>query len=128
MPMNRSGASALVRISAAVLAALLFSVPAFAAVRPAEAAPCCRPASAPMGCCVGEAAPADLSTSCCLLTAPEAATPSLQSSAPVLEAPPATSVDQPILSPPSLLNGPAQRVAPRARSAPLFLLFAVFLV
>jgi len=74
-------------------------------------------------------APQDSSAGCCRLSAPEEAAPALQSpAASALAAPPATPLDQPLPSLTASLAGPARRVAPRARSAPLFLLFAVFLI
>jgi hypothetical protein len=82
-----------------------------------------------MGCCVNGDASAAPSATCCRLSATEEAAPALQSpAAPVVAAPPATPLDQPLPSLTASLAGPSRSVAPRARSAPLFLLFAVFLI
>lgn len=81
-----------------------------------------------MGCCVNGNVSADASTNCCRVSAPEEAAPSLQPSAPVLAAPPAIRFDHAPASPTASLAGPSLQVPPRARSAPLFLLFAVFLI
>jgi hypothetical protein len=128
--MGRSTATSfLFRGSAAALAALLLSAAVLAAPRPVERASCCRSVEAPMSCCTDEGAPAESSASCCRLPATEEAAPSLQSpAAPVLEEPAATIPDVPLPALDASLAGLATRVAPRARSAPLFLLFAVFLI
>jgi hypothetical protein len=81
-----------------------------------------------MVCCVGGDVSANFSANCCHLSAPEEAAPSLQSSAPAHAAPFAIILDQPLPSLTASTAGPARRVVPRARSAPLFLLFAVFLI
>jgi hypothetical protein len=122
--------SSLFRGGAAALAALLLSAAALAAPRPAEWSSCCKSVSAPMGCCTDEGAPAESSASCCRLSATEEAAPSLTSpAAPVLAPPAETSLD--VLFPafvPTLTRALAICVAPRARSAPLHLLYSVFLV
>jgi len=129
-PMScRSGFSLILRGAAASLTALLLSVPVLAAPRPTETASCCRQAEATMGCCVNGHVPADSSANCCRLSAPEEAAPALQSpAAPTLAAPSATAFDQPLPPLTASLVRPERRVAPRARSAPLFLLFAALVV
>jgi hypothetical protein len=71
----------------------------------------------------------DSTAGCCRLSTPEEAAPSVQSSrVPALAAPAEISCE---LTDPSLaapLAGKVIRVVPRARSAPLFLLFSVLLV
>jgi hypothetical protein len=63
------------------------------------------------------------------MSAPEEAAPSLTSpAAPALTAPEASALDLPLPALPDSLAGHARRVSPRARSAPLFLLYSVFLV
>jgi hypothetical protein len=128
--MGRSTATSLLfRGSAAGLAALLLSAVALAAPRPAERASCCKSVEAPMGCCTDEGAPAESSASCCRLSATEEAAPSLQSpAAPVLAAPAEAIPDVPLPAFDASLAGLATSVAPRARSAPLHLLYSVFLV
>jgi hypothetical protein len=60
---------------------------------------------------------------------PEEAAPSVQSTDfRALSAPAATACELPDPSMTASLPGQARRVAPRARSTPLFLLFAAFLV
>lgn len=126
---RRSGFSVFLRGAAAVLAVVLLSAPAFAALRPVNTASCCRPASARMGCCVDGGVPVDSSANCCRLSPLEEVAAALQSpAAPALAAPPATPLDQPLPSLTASLAGPARHVAPRARSAPLFLFFAAFLI
>jgi len=84
---------------------------------------------APTCCCVKGDAPEDSSAGCCRLSTPGEAAPSLQSTASlVLAAPAMTARDLPAPRLTASLPGPARRVAPRARSAPLFLLFAALLV
>lgn len=121
--------SFLFRGAAAALAALLLSATALAAPRSAKKISCYRSADAPACCCMEGDAPPASSAGCCRLSAPEETSPSLQSpTAPVLAAPAATLLDLPLSSLAASLAGPARRVAPRARSAPLFLLFAALLV
>jgi len=63
------------------------------------------------------------------MSAPEEATPSLTSpAAPSLAAPVATSLELPLAALPGCLEAHARRVSPRARPAPLHLLYSVFLV
>lgn len=63
------------------------------------------------------------------MSAPEEAAPSLTSPAgPVLTAPEASALDLPLPALPGSPEGHARRVLPRARPAPLFLLYSVFLV
>ncbi|MDL2718293.1 MAG: hypothetical protein PT977_11095 [Acidobacteriota bacterium] len=82
-----------------------------------------------MSCCSGGGAPAESSASCCLLSATEETAPSLQSpAAPVLAAPAAMILDAPRPALDASLGGYAARVALRARSAPLHLLYSVLLV
>jgi len=127
--MGRSSLTSFFRGSAAALAALLLSAAALVAPRPVERAACCKSVEAPMSCCSGEGAPAESSASCCRLSATEEAAPSLQSpAAPVLAAPAATILDVPLSAVDASLAGYATGVVPRARSAPLHLLYSVFLV
>lgn len=128
--MGRSTATSfLFRGSAAALAALLLSAAALAAPRPAERASCCKSVEAPMGCCTDEGAPAQSTASCCRLSATEEPAPSLTSPAgPVLAAPRVSAHDLPIAVLPGSLEGHARRVSPRARPAPLHLLYSAFLV
>jgi len=80
-------------------------------------------------CCTEGDAPRDSSAGCCRQAVPEEAAPWLQSTASLALAVPAvTTRDLPDPALTASLSGPARRVAPRARSAPLFLLFAAFLV
>ena len=112
----------------ATLVALLVSVTALAFPLASGKAPACPMSGAPACCCMDESAPQDTSAGCCRLAAPEEAAPSLQSAgSPALAAPAVTvrGLPDPLLRAPV---GPARRVFPRARSAPLFLLFAAFLV
>jgi hypothetical protein len=82
-----------------------------------------------MGCCTNEGAPAESSASCCRFSANEEAAPSLSSpAAPVLAAPRVSTHDLPLPALPGSLEGHARRVSPRARPAPLHLLYSVFLV
>jgi hypothetical protein len=116
-----------------MLAALLLSAVALAAPRPAPRTPCCpsagTSAAAPSCCCMGEDASPDSSVGCCRMSAPEEAAPSLTSAAaPALTAPEASAFDQLLPTLPGSLEGRARRVSPRARPAPLFLLYSVFLV
>jgi hypothetical protein len=63
------------------------------------------------------------------MSAPEEAAPSLTSpAAPSLSTPVATSLDVPLATLPGSLEAHARRVSPRARPAPLHLLYSVFLV
>jgi hypothetical protein len=63
------------------------------------------------------------------MSVPEEAAPSLTSPAvPSLSAPVATSLEVPLAILPSCLEAHARRVSPRARPAPLHLLYSVFLV
>ena len=127
--MGHSTRNSFFRGLAAVLAALLLSTVALAAPRPVEAASCCQSVEAPMSCCSGEGAPAESSASCCRLSATEEAAPSLQSpAAPVLAAPAETIPDMPLPAFDASPAGLATRVAPRARAAPLHLLYSVLLV
>ena|ERR1035437_10197039 len=135
--MSRPFGGYLFRGTAATLAALLLSAVALAAPRPAPKAPCCplagTSADAPSCCGMGEdASPdssADSSAGCCRTSAPEEAAPSLTSAAaPALSAPEASALDLPLPALKGSLEGHARRVSPRARPAPLFLLYSVFLV
>jgi hypothetical protein len=124
-----TGISFVSRRAAAALAVLLLSAVALAAPRPVERASCCRSVEAPMSCCSDGDSPADSSATCCRLSATEETTPSLQSpAAPVLAAPAATVLDLPLPALDASFAGYAGRVAPRARSAPLHLLYSVLLV
>ena len=131
--MSRPVAAYLFRGTAATVAALLLSAVALAAPRPAPRESCCAPAGmsddAPSCCAMGEDASPDSSAGCCRMSAPEEAAPSLTSpAAPALTAPEASALDLPLPALPDSLAGHARRVSPRARSAPLFLLYSVFLV
>ena len=121
--------SSLFRGAAATLAALLLSAAALAAPQPSERPSCCKSVEAPMGCCTDEVAPAESSASCCRLSATEEAAPSLQwSAAPVLAAPAATVPDAPLRALYASLAAIEAPFAPRARSAPLHLLYSALLV
>ena len=135
--MSRPAAAYLFRATAATLAALLLSAVALAAPRTAPRAPCCPSAGmsddAPSCCGMGEDVSsnsfADSSAGCCRISAPEEAAPSLTSpAAPALSAPEASALDLLLPAPPGSLEGHARRVSPRARPAPLFLLYSVLLV
>jgi len=63
------------------------------------------------------------------MSAPEEAAPALTSpAAPSLSTPAATSLEQPAAALPVCPEAHERRVAPRARPAPLHLLYSVFLV
>jgi hypothetical protein len=128
--MGRStGISFFFRGSAAALAALLLSAAALAAPRPIQEVYCCRSVEAPMSCCSDGDSPAGSSASCCRLPASKETAPSLQSlAAPVLAAPAEAILDVPLPALDAFFAGYAARVAPRALSAPLHLLYSVFLV
>src|ERR1019366_9787974 len=116
------------RGAVAALAALLVSVSALALPRPSGKAPSCPMSYAPTCCCMGGGAPRDSSAGCCRQAVPEEAAPSLQSNASLtLAAPAMTTRDLPDPPLTASLSGPARHVAPRARSAPLFLLFSALL-
>ncbi len=121
------------RGTAAALAALLLSAVALAAPRPEPKAPCCpmagTSADVPSCCATGENASRDSSAGCCRMSAPEEAAPSLTSAAaPALAAREASAFDHLLPTLPGPLDENARRVSPRARPAPLFLLYSVFLV
>lgn len=126
--MSRRGSSVFSRLAVSVFAALLFSAPIASPLLAVATPPCCRPSRGTSGCCADGDVSADFSANCCHLSAPEEAAPSLQSTAPALAAPPATLLDQPLPFRATPLAGPARLVPPRARSGPLFLLFATLLV
>ena len=74
-------------------------------------------------------ASAGASASCCRMSAPDEAAPSLTSpGVPALTAPEASSLDLARAAVPVSLEGHARRVTTRARPAPLHLLYSVFLV
>lgn len=105
----------------ALLAAALVAAPA---ARLAAAAPC--GGAAPMDCCAGMGDEGAPPCHCSLNPVPPAPAVVASADAPAVvlaEAPlPAAEVEAPVAS------GPAARVAPRARSAPLHLLLSVLLV
>jgi hypothetical protein len=105
----------------ALIAAALVAAPA---ARLAAASPC--GGSAPMDCCAGMGDDAAPPCHCSLNPIPPAPAVVASADAPAVvlsEAPlPAVEVEAPAAS------GPAARVAPRARSAPLHLLLSVLLV
>ena len=133
--MRRPVGGFLFKGTAATLAALLLSAVALAAPRPAPRPSCCASMSedAPSCCGMGEnASPgssSDSSAGCCRMSAPEEAAPSLTSpAAPALSAPVATFLDFRLAAFPGCLEAHVRRVSPRARPAPLHLLYSVFLV
>ena len=117
------------RRATAAFAALLVSVSALALPRPSGKATLCPMSGAPDCCCAKGEAPVGSAAECCRLSTPGEAAPSLQSAtAPVLAAPAVRTRDLPDLPAFPALSGRTHPVAPRARSAPLFLLFAALLV
>src|SRR5271169_967669 len=127
--LSSSGRPFGLRGATAALAALLVSVSALALPLPSGGAPVCPMSGAPTCCCTKGEAPEDSSAGCCRPSTPGEAAPSLQSTAsPVFAAPAVTARDVPAPRLTASLPGRARRVDPRARSAPLFLLFAALLV
>jgi hypothetical protein len=113
----------------AIVAALLVSVSALALPQSSMNAARCPMSGVPTCCCTQGDAPGDASAGCCRQTEPDDAAPSLQPAAsPALAAPAAIPCDLPDLSLAAPSPGRSHPVAPRARSAPLFLLFASLLV
>lgn len=106
------------------LAVLVAAVVAAPAARLAAASPC--PGAAPMDCCAGMGQDGAPPCHCSLNPVPPAPAAVDAGHAPsvvLAEAPaPAIGVEA------SAASGPAARVAPRARSAPLHLLYSVLLV
>jgi hypothetical protein len=69
------------------------------------------------------------SAGCCRMSAPDEAAPSLTSAAaPALAVPSATAVELALPVPPGCLEAHARLVSPRARAAPLYVLYSVLLV
>jgi len=112
-----------VRIRRLLVAAFALALVAAPVARLAAAAPC----AAPMDCCAGMGDDAAAPCQCSLNPVPPAPAAIDRAHAPAAvvpaEAPlPAVEAEVPATA------GPAARVAPRARAAPLHLLYSVFLV